>query len=40
MHTVFLASHINMVALHIQLGFEDVTDKSAPDDMLVLGMKL
>ena len=40
MHTVLLASHINMVALHIQLGFEDVTDKNAPDDMLVLGMKL
>ncbi len=40
MHTVLLASHINMMALHIQLGFEDVTDKDAPDEMMVLAIKL
>ncbi len=40
LHTVILATHINMLALHIQMGFEDVTDKDAPEDMLVLAMKL
>ena len=40
MHTVLMASHINMVALHVQLGFEEVAEKKAPEEMVLLAMKL
>ena len=39
-HTVCSADHINTIAGHINLGFEDVTDDDSPDDMVVLAKKL
>ena len=35
-HTIIHANHVNLMALHIRLGFEDITDIDSPEDMLVL----
>lgn len=36
-HTLVHVNHINLLAFHIKLGFIDITDADAPEDMLVLG---
>ena len=39
-HTFCHLSHINMLAFHIKLGFKDITNDDAPEDMLVLGQSI
>ena len=36
-HTFCPVSHIHMLAFHVKLGFNHLTDDDAPEDMLVLG---
>ena len=39
-HSLVHTDFINTQAMHVSVGFEDVTDDSPPDNMLILGLSI